>query len=154
MSRVQDVRIAINVIEECIKEDAPKIAIAAANIGNTRMKQRVFKRGLSFDGTPMGLYRSESHAFKRFTAGRQIAYKDLFFSGSLSESIVTDVDSNVGQIGFNDADLGQIGRFQEENSQTGKKIWGLNDGEVKVIETNIIENWKEKIAECLKRVPK
>lgn len=113
------------------------------------LKERVFGRGQSAEGK-IGKYKDRKWAVKRFNAGRQIAYVDLNFSGSLMDSIQVGEDKQDVAIYINNDKKYEIARGQEQLQarKIGKSkmdIWNLSKDEEELVMEYIEELIDEQI---------
>jgi hypothetical protein len=118
-----------------VEKNISKILINATNIGSAEMQFRIFNKGQTVAGNTMR-YRSAPYIKKRVKAGRQVAYKDLEFSGDLyfSMAILSTGQKEV-VYGFNNNRTAEIAGYQETSSvQVNEPIFDLTEKEAKSME--------------------
>jgi hypothetical protein len=160
--------------------------IGALNVGNGLLQQRVFQETQDVEGNTFGQYIGKkrkvrtaptknktqakrnkaiegkfltSYQRKRVAKGRQIAKKDLEFSGGLRRAIETQVENDkAAVIQFNNLEAAKIARGQEaqisniRNGEkgttkgTGVKIFSFNNSE----KESVTEQGSELIKQILK----
>lgn len=160
--------------------------IGALNTGNGAMQQRVFTQNKDIEGNDFGVYIGKkrkvklevsknrtqnkrnkaiagleltSYQRKRAKKGRQVAKKDLEFSGGLRRAIETQVENDKSAVlEFNNDQAAKIAKGQEAQitnirnggkgttKGTGIKIFSLNQTE----KETVIEQGAELIKQILK----
>lgn len=124
--------------------------LLGAKYSEALLKQRVFSKGINSNELSIGKYKDRKWATKRFNAGRQIAYVDLNFTGSLMDSIQSVVDEQDAVVHINDDKKYLIAKGQEE-LQGRKKglrkmdIWNLTKKEEEAVQNYIEELIDEQI---------
>jgi len=137
-----------------IANDIDEIVFEAFTAGayqaNSLMKERIFDKHLTVDGTPFGKYNSEAYKEYRKDLGKQVGSKDLQVTLNLKDSVEA-VDNTVI---FSNEEDAKKGRGQETNydkngifrNQIGKPIFDLSEEE----KTDSIRVIDEKFTELLK----
>lgn len=89
--------------------------VAGLNAGKAAMQRRIFNQSLAADGSSLGPYYSDQYARDRTRQGRQVANKDLEFTGTVRRSIeVVAVNNSRAEIRFTDDNSADIARWQEQ----------------------------------------
>lgn len=123
--------------------------VAGLNAGMAAMKRRIFNQSLAVDGSGLGKYFSDQYERDRQREGRQVANKDLEFTGTLRRSIeVVTINNSRAEIRFTDGGSADIARWQEQqiynlrnnlpaNEASGGKvpIFALNTLETSIVQT-------------------
>lgn len=161
--------------------------VGALNTGNGLLQQRVFTQNTDVEGQGFGIYIGKkrkvplvistnrtqnkrnkniaglsltSYQRKRAAKGRQIAKKDLEFSGGLRRAIETQIaDEKSAVLQFNNDQAAKIAKGQEQqitNIRAGRKGLVKGEGAVKIFTLNqseketVIEQGAELIKQILK----
>lgn len=132
----------LRTLGRAIAQSKDRIEIPALSEFLGSYLNRIFKRGLSSDGRRIGIYVS-NWAKTRQKRGRQIAYKDLFFTGELRNSIQIGKSSNDNVIGFVNDTARKISEGQQ--GQTGKDIFTATETELKRLDKAIVKNLDREI---------
>lgn len=175
-------------LKEAVKNGRFDDALSTAiNTGNGLMQQRVFQQTEDVNGQPFGQYvglkrkarliksssRTQnkrnksiagqsltSYQRKRAKAGRQIAKKDLEFSGGLRRAIETQVENEKSvTLQFNTDKAAKVAHGQEQqitNIRNGKSGTTKGTGAVKIFKLSKAEKDKviEQGAELIKQILK
>lgn len=160
--------------------------VGALNTGNGLMQQRIFNQNKDVEGNDFGVYIGKkrkarlvtssnktqnkrnkavfgkeltSYQIKRAKKGRQVAKKDLEFTGGLRRAIETQIENEKAAVlNFNNDDAAQIAKGQEAQitnirnggkgsvKGNGVKIFTLNNSEKETVN----EQGKELITQILK----
>lgn len=89
--------------------------VAGLNAGMAAMKRRIFNQSLAVDGSSLGKYFSDPYERERTREGRQVATKDLEFTGTVRRAIeVVTVNNSRAEIRLTDAASADIARWQEQ----------------------------------------
>lgn len=108
-------------------------SVQALNETQAAMMDRIFKRGESKTGAQIGKYRSKKHITDRQKKGRQTAFKDYLFTGSLFAAI-RKVEYQ-GSIALAIVDTPEIAKSRENEKRDKKAVFFLNDKELKIFES-------------------
>lgn len=104
-------------IQVCFEQNHAKAETAALSQILALGKERVFNDNFGTDEVrSFGKYRSKSYRNKRVKAGRQIAKKDLQFTGQLKRDYQLGQSNGVAAIGFSTDRSGNIRDFQEDST--------------------------------------
>lgn len=121
-------------LSKAFEQAMPKVLMNMANVGAAEVQARVFNRGQSADGATMH-YRSKGYIKKRQAFGRQVAQKDLIFTGDMANSLTLRTKSPlVVEYAFNNDGAALIAGYQEDAGQVGKPIFKLNTTEINTVE--------------------
>lgn len=120
----------LNSFADNIKIFANEAINAGIDEAENQIQTRIFNDNLDINGKSFGKYRSKEYKALRLSLGRQIAVKDLQFTGNLfQEGIIKDYDSK--QLLFkSELDI-EKARTQERQLKT--KIFELSEEEVDIV---------------------
>lgn len=124
-----------------------EIEIGGINLLRAVLVGRVFNNlgGLATDETPLGKY-SEPYLAKRIRRGKLNILKNLYFAGDLFRSIVTGQVDNKSAVGFDNKELSEIARFQEDSDlQVNRPIFTPTVEEQNLVKEYIVEALIEKL---------
>lgn len=149
-SNTREVLARLKAIREAIANGSFADALVGGlNAGMGIMKRRIFNQSLDADGVTLGPYFSEQYERDRVEAGRQIARKDLEFTGTLRRAIeVISVNNLKAEIRITNPNRAEVARKQEEqiynlrndlpyNAETGQfvPIFYLSADELEIVQT-------------------
>ncbi len=139
----KDLPILMDKIKERLRKIDP--TVAAASFAQKELGLRIFTKGRATEGDMIGRYKKGKdgkrsyYMKKRLTAGRQVSYKDLEFTGDLRKSITFGSTGKTqtewkSAVFFDNDKSPLIAEGQEK--QTGKSIFEYSDKEIDAIYEN------------------
>lgn len=114
---------------------------------------RVFNKdgGIATDGTPLGEYKSLSWLDKRRNKNFTNILKNLYYNGDMFNSIVTGLKDDQLGLGFNNKEIAEIARHQENSeNQVDRDIFYPTIEEIELVREDLRQNIINKIKECFR----
>lgn len=130
-------------------QQTKEIELGGINLLRSALVGRVFNNsgGFATDETPLGNY-SESYLSKRLRKGKKNILKNLYYSGDMFRSIVTGQIGEKSAVGFDNKELAEIARFQEDSDiQVNRPIFTPTVEEQNIVKEFIVEALIEKLKE-------
>ena len=138
--------------DDCLKSDGT-IELASLQVLKKSILDRVFNKdgGVATDGTPLGEYKSLSWLDKRRNKNFTNILKNLYYNGDMFNSIVTGTKGEQLGLGFNNKDIAEIARHQENSEkQVNRDIFYPTIEEIELVREDLRQNIINKIRECFK----
>lgn len=138
--------------DDCLKSDGT-IELASLQLLKKSILDRVFNKdgGVATDGTPLGEYKSLSWLDKRRNKNFTNILKNLYYNGDMFNSIVTGLKGDQLGLGFNNKDIAEIARHQENSeNQVDRDIFYPTFEEIELVREDLRQNIINKIRECFK----
>lgn len=138
--------------DDCLKSDGT-IELASLQLLKKYILDRVFNKdgGVATDGTPLGEYKSLSWLDKRRNKNFTNILKNLYYNGDMFNSIVTGLKGDQLGLGFNNKDIAEIARHQENSeNQVDRDIFYPTIEEIELVREDLRQNIINKIRECFK----
>ena len=138
--------------DDCLKSDGT-IELASLQLLKKSILDRVFNKdgGVATDGTPLGEYKSLSWFDKRRNKNFTNILKNLYYNGDMFNSIVTGLKGDQLGLGFNNKDIAEIARHQENSeNQVDRDIFYPTIEEIELVREDLRQNIINKIRECFK----
>lgn len=138
--------------DDCLKSDGT-IELASLQLLKKYILDRVFNKdgGVATDGTPLGEYKSLSWLDKRRNKNFTNILKNLYYNGDMFNSIVTGTKGEQLGLGFNNKDIAEIARHQENSeNQVDRDIFYPTIEEIDLVREDLRQNIINKIRECFK----
>ena len=138
--------------DDCLKSDGT-IELASLQVLKKYILDRVFNKdgGVATDGTPLGEYKSLSWLDKRRNKNFTNILKNLYYNGDMFNSIVTGLKGDQLGLGFNNKDIAEIARHQENSeNQVDRDIFYPTIEEIDLVREDLRQNIINKIRECFK----
>lgn len=138
--------------DDCLKSDGT-IELASLQLLKKYILDRVFNKdgGVATDGTPLGEYKSLSWLDKRRNKNFTNILKNLYYNGDMFNSIVTGLKGDQLGLGFNNKDIAEIARHQENSeNQVDRDIFYPTIEEIELMREDLRQNIINKIRECFK----
>ncbi|MBK6571754.1 MAG: hypothetical protein IPG21_04680 [Saprospiraceae bacterium] len=150
-----ELKVFVNKLEtadDCLKSDGT-IELASLQLLKKYILDRVFNKdgGVATDGTPLGEYKSLSWLDKRRNKNFTNILKNLYYNGDMFNSIVTGLKGDQLGLGFNNKDIAEIARHQENSeNQVDRDIFYPTIEEIELVREDLRQNIINKIRECFK----
>lgn len=143
----------LNNADDCLKSDGT-IELASLQVLKKSILDRVFNKdgGVATDGTPLGEYKSLSYLERRnVNKNFTNILKNLYYNGDMFNSIVTGLKGDQLGLGFNNKDIAEIARHQENSEkQVDRDIFYPTIEEIELVREDLRQNIINKIRECFK----
>ena len=138
--------------DDCLKSDGT-IELASLQVLKKSILDRVFNKdgGVATDGTPLGEYKTLRWLDKRRNKNFTNILKNLYYNGDMFNSIVTGLKGDQLGLGFNNKDIAEIARHQENSeNQVDRDIFYPTIDEIELVREDLRQNIINKIRECFK----
>jgi hypothetical protein len=142
----------LNNTEDCLKSDGT-IELASLQVLKKAILDRVFNKdgGVATDETPLGEYRSLNYLGRRRNKNFTNILKNLYFNGDMFRSIVTGTKGDRIGLGFDNKDIAEIARHQEDSeNQVDKPVFYPTAEEIELVREDLRQNIINKIKECFR----
>jgi hypothetical protein len=154
--KLKDFNKKLDSISESLAKDKDRVEVAALTVGYVAMIKRIFGQGkdgggFAIDGSDLGRYTANYQRLRlRKNKGLNLT-KNLVFDGNLRDSVQMGKFNQNNVIGFANDDERKIGRHQEDESQTGKAIFGMTKDEAEQTQRALTEEAREALQRALNK---